>query len=337
MYGFLWAAEHGIDVVSISFGGYLGKSDPFQAAAYDLYGSVVAYATELGTTIVSSAGNEHVKIGTGGKVMSHRPLTAPPGLTGGDLFGLYEVPGGLKGVVDVSSTGNVVNAPSATCPTTNGNYSTVGAHSYCEPTADLHQPFGTGTNDQLTYYSNYGPRIDVVGPGGARKSNLPVWDRGETEGGPFAGEGSYAATNDPGTDESSTDGFNAWEDFSIQLRAGDPVCDQVPGERDAAAERDGHVGRGPDRRGVPGGVLPSRPEGDQGQGGLRRRARERSGRGRRRHRRPGQQRITQEKEERAAPCGVARSPTAVAARSRARSPRPRRLRRYTSRGSSGRP
>jgi subtilisin family serine protease len=219
MYGFMWAAERGVNVLSISFGGYLDRSDPAQDAIYDLYESVVGYATKLGMTIASSAGNEHVRVGPGGKVLSHGPLSTPPGLDpGDDLFGFYEVPAGIKGVVDVSSTGNVVNAPSAMCPTTNGNYSTVGAHPYCKPTSDLHQPFGVGMQNQLTYYSNYGPRIDVAGPGGARKFNLPAVDRGGTEGWPFTGTDSYASSNDPGTGESdtgTTDGFQAWEDFSI--------------------------------------------------------------------------------------------------------------------------
>ena len=78
--------------------------NPFQDAAYDLYGSVVEYATTRGTTIVASAGNEHAKIGTGGKV--HQPRDPQLlRLAGDDLFGLYEVPGGIKGVVDVSVDG----------------------------------------------------------------------------------------------------------------------------------------------------------------------------------------------------------------------------------------
>jgi hypothetical protein len=82
----------------------------------------------------------------------------------------------------VSSTNHVVNAPSDTCPTTSGNYSTTGAHPYCRPTGDAHQPFGVGTRSQLTYYSNYGKRIDVAAPGGARKFNLPAVDRAEPRG-----------------------------------------------------------------------------------------------------------------------------------------------------------
>ena len=56
-----------------------------------------------------------------------------------------------------------------------------------------------GKPDQLAYYSNYGPRIDVAAPGGARKFNLPLWDRGGTPGLPYT----------------TADGTAAWEDFSI--------------------------------------------------------------------------------------------------------------------------
>ena len=210
MASFVWAAEHGVDVVSISFGGYLDRSDPFQDAVYDLYGSVVDYAWKFGTTIVAAAGNEHTRIGNGGKVTSHGILDVPPG--GTDFYGFWEVPGGLKGVVDVASTGNVVNAPSVTCPSVD---STDGAHPWCKPTSDAHQSFGVGQQNQLTYYSNYGPRIDVAAPGGARKFNLPAADRGGSEGWPYTGTDSYVSDNNPGVGGSVTDGFNAWEDFSI--------------------------------------------------------------------------------------------------------------------------
>ena len=212
MAAFIWAAEHGVDVVSISFGGYLDKSDPFQAAALDLYKAVMKYVTTFGTTIVAAAGNEHTKIDSNGKVTSHGILSLPPG--GDDLFGQYEVPGGLKGVVDVSSTGNVVNAPSDACPA--GSTGAVDDPSaWCKPTTDAHQSFGVGTMNQLAYYSNYGPRIDVAGPGGARKFNLPSVDRGGVEGWPFSGTDSFLSDNTPGGGASATDGFNAWEDFSV--------------------------------------------------------------------------------------------------------------------------
>jgi len=64
-----------------------------------------------------------------------------------------------------------------------------------------------GTRNQLAYYSNYGPRIDVAAPGGARKFNLPVWDGGGTPGWPFTGTDSIFGRD--------ADGTNAWQDFSI--------------------------------------------------------------------------------------------------------------------------
>ena len=68
----------------------------------------------------------------------------------------------------------------------------------CKPLGDPHQAAGIGRTDQLAYYSNYGPRIDIAAPGGARKFNLPVWDRGGTAGVPYTGD----------------DLTNVWEDFS---------------------------------------------------------------------------------------------------------------------------
>jgi subtilisin family serine protease len=194
---FVYAADHGINIVSISFGGYLDKSDPDQALILKQYQQVVKYANEKGTTIIAAAGNEHLRINGNGKVVSHGPLTTP-GTAPADFvdhFGLYEVPGGIPGTVNVASTGNMVNGSSASCPAP-----TPGDTNFtCKPASDAHQPSGVGKPDQLAYYSNFGPGIDVAAPGGARKFNLPVWDTGGTPGWPYT----------------TADGFTAWEDFSI--------------------------------------------------------------------------------------------------------------------------
>jgi hypothetical protein len=193
---FLAATAARLDVVSISFGGYLDRSAPGQNLIYQLYVGVVQFARARGTTIVASAGNEHVRVGAGGRVLSHGSLTLP-GDPVVDLFGLYETPGGVPGVVDVSATNNVVKAPSATCPP--GTTGTVdNPDATCKPASDPHQPAGIGQLDQLSYYSSYGPRIDIAAPGGARKFNLPFWDRGGTPGFPYT----------------TADGTNVWEDFS---------------------------------------------------------------------------------------------------------------------------
>jgi subtilisin family serine protease len=190
---FLYAADHNIDIVSISFGGYLDRTDPAQETIYQQYVSAVAYGRTHGTLIVAAAGNEHARIGKGGRVLSHGTLTIP-GDPVADNYGLYETPGGVPGVIDVSSTGNVVNGSSLSCPA-----GTTGSNATCKPATDPHQPTGVGRRDQLTYYSNYGPRIDVAGPGGARKFNVPNADRGGTGGFPYTID----------------DGTTAFEDFSI--------------------------------------------------------------------------------------------------------------------------
>lgn len=194
---FVRAAKLKIDVVSISFGGYLDRSDPSQDLIWNEYVDAVTFAHDQGTTIVAAAGNEHAQIGTDGLVLSHGILTSPVGEYV-DYFGQYEVPGGIPGVVDVSSTNNKVVATSPTCPP-----GTMGSdedpNATCKPQADPHQPFGATNQDQLAYYSNYGSRIDVAAPGGARKYNLPLWDRGGT----------------PGFPVTDADLTTAWEDFSI--------------------------------------------------------------------------------------------------------------------------
>jgi len=196
---FLDAADRGLDIVSISFGGYLDRTDPDQDAAYLDYVDTVAYARSKGTLIVAAAGNEHVRVGTGGRVLSHGPTVTPAQTpVFNDIIGQYEVPGGVPGVVDVSATNRVVVPSSANCRpgsegTPDDNFSPV-----CKPITDLHQAAGQGRSNQLSYYSNYGPRIDIAGPGGARKFNLQGFDRGGTPGFPYT----------------TSELTNAWEVFS---------------------------------------------------------------------------------------------------------------------------
>jgi subtilisin family serine protease len=191
---FEYAAAHHFDVLSISFGGYLDRTFAEDEAIYQQYVTDVANARAAGTLIVAAAGNEHVRLGSGGVVLSHGSLNIPGGALA-DLNGLYETPGGIPGVVAVAATGNVVAAPSSTCAA--GTFETSSAT--CRLASNAHQAAGIGKQDQLTYYSNYGPRIDIAGPGGARKFNLPNSDGGGTAGFP----------------DTTADGYAAFEDFSI--------------------------------------------------------------------------------------------------------------------------
>ena len=85
-------------------------------------------------------------------------------------------------------------APSATCPPGTAD----NPNATCKPASDPHQPFGVGKRNQLAYYSNYGRRVDVAAPGGARKFNLGAYDRGGT----------------PGFPVTADDLTNAWQTFS---------------------------------------------------------------------------------------------------------------------------
>jgi subtilisin family serine protease len=193
---FVTAADLGIDVVNISFGGYLDPADPESVVAFQAYAEAIAYARAKGTLIVGSAGNAHVQIGADGRITSHGQLTTP-GTTPADfvdLFGYYRVPTGPPGALVVSATGNLVNATSASCPPGTAD----NPNATCKPASDPHQPFGVGQRDQLAYYSNYGARIDVAAPGGARKFNLGAYDRGGT----------------PGFPVTADDLTNAWQTFS---------------------------------------------------------------------------------------------------------------------------
>jgi hypothetical protein len=206
---FVTAADMGLDVVNISFGGFQDISTPEGQAIYQAYIDVIAYARSKGTIIVGSAGNEAARIGAGGLVIRHGQLTTP-GSTAEDFpdpFGTVELPAGAPGAVDVSSTGRLVVPSSASCPPgTIGDPGDPDAdppvppdfNATCKPTSDRHQAAGQNRQNQLAYYSNYGPRIDVAGPGGARKFNLPNYDRGGTPGFPYTLE----------------DLTNAWQVFS---------------------------------------------------------------------------------------------------------------------------
>ena len=200
----LYAADNGIDVVNLSFSHYLNRSNAEDDTLYQAYTQAVAYARAKGTAIVAGAGDEHARIGAGGQVIGHGTLSSPPG--GVDNYGLWQVPGGIPGVVDVSATVNVVNASSASCP---ADSLAAGSHQWCKPASDAHQPQGAGLQNQLAVYSNYGPRVDLAAPGGSRKFNLPAIDRGGAEGWPWTGINSVEG----GT--SVSDGYNAWEDYGI--------------------------------------------------------------------------------------------------------------------------
>ncbi len=201
----IWAGDHKIDVVNLSFGGFGDPSTPSGQAEIAMEKAAVKYAWDHGTIIAHSAGNDRARIDENGVFTSHGILALPNDPTSaGDPYGYVSSPAGAEMIL-VSSTNNVVNGVSPSCPP---DALAAGSFAWCKPASDAHHPFGVGTTNQLAYYSNYGPGIDVAAPGGARKFNVPSADRGGTPGWPYTGIGSLFGGS------SVADGFNAWETFA---------------------------------------------------------------------------------------------------------------------------
>lgn len=165
-----------IDVVNMSIEGYMDPADPFTADDYLLFTDAVDYCLENGVAVFGAAGNEHVRVDRVSMEIGGRQLdgvgrvslggegiaTASPGsdsLGDYDLRGWLPVPGGVPGVTMVSATANAIGPAPASVP--------------------LRWKDHVGARDQLAYYSNYGSRVDLAAPGGARKYEIPGYDGGE--------------------------------------------------------------------------------------------------------------------------------------------------------------
>lgn len=172
------ACDADADVINMSLGGY--DAPGVDDEDYMMWVDATNYCLARGTAIVASAGNEHVRINkvdtvVGGVALSgvgqvastdEGIITIIPGDTvaNNDIRGLLETPAGVPGVIMVSATNNANGAPSSPA---------VLAHLNSKPTV--------GARDQLAYYSNYGSRIDVAAPGGARKMGIPRYDVGNED------------------------------------------------------------------------------------------------------------------------------------------------------------
>jgi hypothetical protein len=176
--GMIDACHDGADILNMSIEGYDDPTLDSDAQDYLLWADAVKYCRSRGTAIVAAAGNEHVSVENANlRVAGQKFVGAGRVATGSkgigtvypgdsiepyvtDLRGMLLVPGGVPGVIAVSATSNeVVNAPDA-APSVRWPAKRVGAR------------------DQLAYYSNYGPRIDLAAPGGARQFNIALFDGG---------------------------------------------------------------------------------------------------------------------------------------------------------------
>jgi subtilisin family serine protease len=183
-----------IDIVNMSIEGYMDPADPFTADDYLLFTDGVDYCHSNGVAVFGAAGNQHVRVDRASMDIGGRQLedvgrvslgsegiaTASPGsdsLADYDLRGWLVVPSGVPGVTLVSATAKAIGAAPASVP--------------------LRWQEHVGARDQLAYYSNYGSRIDLAAPGGARRYEIPGYDGGEGNV-LFGGWGSFGALTEHG-------------------------------------------------------------------------------------------------------------------------------------------
>jgi subtilisin family serine protease len=186
-------SSNDVDLVNMSIEGYLDPSNPFDAQVYGLVADAVSYCRSRGIAVFGAAGNAHVRVdrvnmNVGGRAFqgvgrvslgSEGIASVTPGapLWPFDLRGLLEVPAGVPGVTMISSTANAIGDAPAWIPLRWQNH--------------------VGARDQLAYYSNYGSRVDLAAPGGARRYEIPLYDGGDGDI-LYGGWGSFGALEDKG-------------------------------------------------------------------------------------------------------------------------------------------
>ena len=77
-----YAGNHHLDIVNLSVGSYLDRSNPGQDALWRKYRSVIQKVRDQGTVITAAAGNEHLRIDKNGQVISHGVVADSSGTIG---------------------------------------------------------------------------------------------------------------------------------------------------------------------------------------------------------------------------------------------------------------
>ncbi|GCE45788.1 subtilase family protein [Thermosporothrix hazakensis] len=175
--GLMYASTINVDIINMSLGGYVcaegivpesyycnnAESVGDSQTVWKTYTQIVKFLMERGTLIIAAAGNDHVRLDREGHVAgpSSVAFAAPMNHPANNLYGLSAVPAGIPGVITVAATNRI---------TAKGG-----------PDETLYGQYGENLKDQLSYYSNFGRRIDVSAPGGSVNYNIPPFDCKSTE------------------------------------------------------------------------------------------------------------------------------------------------------------
>lgn len=168
--GMYYANSVGAQIINMSMGTYIcadgiipgsarcGSQEAVgnDQATWDAFVNMVDYLKQNGSIVIAAAGNDHVEVDQNGRVISAGSLSGGNDPQHTDLRGTRLVPAGVPGVIAVGAVNRATN-------TSNSD-------------ATKYGQYGASKPEQMAYYSNYGPRIDLSAPGGARNYNVPLSD-----------------------------------------------------------------------------------------------------------------------------------------------------------------
>ncbi|MFF2654761.1 S8 family serine peptidase [Streptomyces sp. NPDC058045] len=107
--GFMWAAEHGVDVTNNSYytdpWNFNCKDDPDQAALVEAVSRATRYAEKKGAVNVAAAGNDNNDLASDELLDPSSPNDSEPGDRKIDPSKCLDIPAQLPGVMTVSATG----------------------------------------------------------------------------------------------------------------------------------------------------------------------------------------------------------------------------------------
>ena len=191
----------------MSIEAYVDPSDPASVDDYLLFTDAVNYCLSRGVPVFAAAGNAHVRVDRVTMTLGGRRLEGVGQVSTGA--------GGIATALPVATRSTTTTCAAGSSSGRDPRRDDGLGHRQRDRAAPASVPLRwrshVGARDQLAYYSNYGSRIDLAAPGGARAYEIPAFD-----GGPgdvlAGGWGSFGALAKDGlncNDPSESSSFNS--------------------------------------------------------------------------------------------------------------------------------